>query len=152
MIQKKSISTGTGVWLDSRKAIIVTAAAGGTGDAGGIKRITTFLEKQLRLSGGKRAKNDYGPQTAPADDMRETSSKANLQYFFDDVVAALRGARSIFLFGPGKAKEEFRKRLEREGLGGRIDGVESIGRMSDRQIAAKVREHFRPRDRLLPSA
>lgn len=139
------MGTGIGVWIDSRKAVIVPAGADEGAEAGAVRHITTFLEKQLRLSGGQRAKTDYGAQTAPADDMRETSSKANLQYFFDDVVAAVRGARSIFLFGPGEAKEEFKKRLEREGLGRRIDGVESIGRMTDRQIAAKVREHFRPR-------
>lgn len=139
------MGTEVGVWIDSRKAVIVPAKSDGAVEAGEIKRITTFLEKQLRLSGGRRAKNDYGPQTAPADDMRETSSKANLQYFFDDVVAAVRRAHTIFLFGPGEAKEEFKKRLEREGLGRRIDGIESIGRMTERQIAAKVRAHFRPR-------
>lgn len=131
-----------GVWIDSRRAVIAAADEDGEARTHGLKRITTDLEKQLRLPGGLRAKTSYGPQIAPPDDMREASSKENLQLFFDDVVAALRGAGSIFIFGPGEAKEEFRKRLERDGLGSRIDGVESVGRMSDRQIAAKVRFHY----------
>ena len=139
------MGTEMGVWIDSRQALIVAVEADGTADTGEIKRITTDLEKQLRLSSGERGKTTYGKQLAPTDDMRETGSKANLQVFFDDVVAALREAHSIFLFGPGEAKEEFKKRLEREGLGRRIDSVESAGKMSDRQIAAKVREHYRPR-------
>jgi hypothetical protein len=138
------METGVGVWIDRRRAIIV-AQPDADGESGAITTITTDLEKQLRLSGGRRAKTSYGTQTAPADDMRETSSNANLQVFFDDVVAALRGAHSIYLFGPGEGKEEFKKRLERDGLGRRIDGVETVGRLSDRQIAARVREHFRPR-------
>ena len=61
------------------------------------------------------------------------------------VVAVDREAHSIFIFGPGEAKEEFKKRLEQDGLGGLIDEVAVVGRMSDRQIAAKVHDHFRPR-------
>jgi hypothetical protein len=141
MTPRSGAAARIGVWIDSRRAVI--AFAEGARAAGqGLTKISTDLEKQLRLPGGRRAKTSYGPQTAPPDDMRETSSKANLRLFFDDVAAALRGAGAIFIFGPGEAKEEFRKRLERIGLGGRIDAVESVGRMSDRQIAAKVRRHF----------
>ena len=140
------MQTEMGVWIDSRKAVIVAAEADGTGEAVEARQITADLEKQTHLPAGERAKiSIYGTQIEPADDRREMSSKENLQVFFGDVVAALRGARSVFLFGPGEAKDEFKKRLERDGLGGRIDGVEPAGRMSDRQIKAKVRAHFRPR-------
>ncbi|MFI5361821.1 MAG: hypothetical protein ACHQ49_07610 [Elusimicrobiota bacterium] len=132
-----------GVWLDRRTAVVVSVAeASGANPAPGVRRITTDLERQLRLSSGRRAKTSHGPQISPPDDMRETSSRENLKSFFDDVVAEVRGARAIFILGPGEAKEEFRKRLEREGLAGIISGVESAGRMSDRQLAARVREHY----------
>lgn len=135
------MDTGMGVWIDHRNAVVVDAAAA-RGEE--ITRITTDLERQLRLPSGGRAKTSYGSQVTPSDDMRETSSQRNLQHFFDQVVAAVRAAPSVFIFGPGEAKGEFKKRLQRDGLGGRIDGVEAAGRMSDHQIAAKVREHFRP--------
>ena len=138
------METAMGVWIDSRKAVVVTAEADGAGEVPGIIQIMTGLEKQLRLSAGGRAKSRYGLQFAPPDDMRETSSRANLMFFLDKVVAAVHRARSIFIFGPGEAKHEFKKRLEREGLGARIDSVESAGRMTERQIAAKVRGHFLP--------
>jgi hypothetical protein len=144
---KKPLDGGVGVWIDSRKAVVIDARPSGDARGGGVRKIAAELQDQSHLRGGVRAKAcPYGLQTAPADDMRETSSKENLQFFFNDVVAALRGARNILIFGPGEAKEEFRKRLRREGLGGRIVGLEPAGRMSDRQIAAKVRAHFRPRD------
>ena len=37
---------------------------------------------------------------------------------------------------------ELKKRLVRNKLGGRIVGIESVDRMTDRQIAAKVRRYF----------
>jgi hypothetical protein len=59
------------------------------------------------------------------------------------VIAHLRDAESILIFGPGEAKEELEKCLASKGLGGRIVGIETVDKMTDRQIAARVRQHFR---------
>ena len=40
------------------------------------------------------------------------------------------------------AKVELEKRLAKKGLGERIVGIETVDKMTDRQIAAKVRQHF----------
>jgi hypothetical protein len=58
------------------------------------------------------------------------------------VIASIRDAESIFIFGPGEAKGELEKRLASEGLEGRIVGIEAVDKMTDRQIAAKVRQRF----------
>jgi hypothetical protein len=55
----------------------------------------------------------------------------------------LRDADSILIFGSGEAKQEFRKRLEKDKkLGDRIVDVLTTDKMTDPQIAAKVREYF----------
>jgi hypothetical protein len=46
------------------------------------------------------------------------------------------------IFGPGEAKGELKERLERHNLGGSIVGIETADKMTDRQIAAKVRQYF----------
>jgi hypothetical protein len=58
------------------------------------------------------------------------------------VIAQVRDAESIFVFGPGEAKKEFETRLQSHGLGERIAGIETADKMTDRQVAAKVRQHF----------
>jgi len=58
------------------------------------------------------------------------------------VIASIRDAESILIFGPGETKGELEERLKKNGLGGRIVGVETADKMTDRQIAAKVRQHF----------
>ena len=65
-----------------------------------------------------------------------------MNQYYDEVIAAIRGAESFLLFGPGEAKGELKKRLERDKLGGHIIAVETVDKMTDRQIAAKVREYF----------
>ena len=62
--------------------------------------------------------------------------------YYAEVIVAIRDANSIQIFGPGEAKGELERRLESEGLKGRIVGIEAVDKMTDRQIAAKVREHF----------
>jgi hypothetical protein len=54
----------------------------------------------------------------------------------------LAEADSILIFGPGEAKGELEKRLASKGLSGRVVGVETVDKMTDRQIAAKVRQRF----------
>ena len=58
------------------------------------------------------------------------------------MVEGLRDAESIFIFGPGEAKGELEKRLASKGLGGRVVGIETVDKMTERQIAAKVRSTF----------
>lgn len=49
---------------------------------------------------------------------------------------------SILIIGPGEAKGELVKRLEADDIGGRIVGIETVDKMTDRQIAERVRQQF----------
>jgi len=66
----------------------------------------------------------------------------HLNIYYNEVISCIREAESILIFGPGEAKGELKKHLEHEGLGGRIVGIETVDRMTEPQIAAKVRERF----------
>jgi stalled ribosome rescue protein Dom34 len=95
------------------------------------------MEKHVRFSGGSRA------EEVKADDQRDRQFTGHLNRYYDEVISHLRDAQSILIFGPGEAKDEFEKRLANRGLGGRIVGIETVDKMTERQIAAKVRQHFR---------
>jgi len=81
-------------------------------------------------------------QKVQADDSHEREFTGHLNRYYDEVIEAIRDAESILLFGPGEAKGELKKRLERDKLGVHIIAVETVDKMTDRQIAAKVREYF----------
>ena len=127
-----------GLWIDHRKALIVAVSDNGEE----IKLIISKVEKQLGRSGGIRSTTPYESQLVPADDSRERRSTGLLNIYYNAVIACIRDAESILILGPGEAKGELKKRLERNKLGGRIIGIETIDRMTDRQIAAKVRRYF----------
>jgi len=120
-----------GLWIDHRQAVIVVVT-----DAGEeTKRIISNMEKHVRFSSGTS-------EDGSAEDVRDRQFGGHLNSYYDEVIAVIRDADSIQIFGPGEAKGELEKRLESEGLKGRIVGIETVDKMTDRQIAAKVRQHF----------
>jgi hypothetical protein len=127
-----------GLWIDHRKAVIVVVTDKGEE----IRLIISKVEKQRGRFGGVRSITPYEPQQVPADDSRQRAFTGHLNIYYDAVIASIREAGSILLFGPGEAKGELKKRLESIGLGGRIESVETVDKMTDRQIAAKVRQYF----------
>ena len=130
--------TKVGLWIDHRKAIIVA----GTDTGEEIALIVSKVEKHLQRSGDSPLKGRHESQNVPQDDSRQRTFTGHLNIHYEAVIACLRDAESILIFGPGEAKGELKKRLEKNKLGGRIAGVETVDRMTDRQIAAKVRQYF----------
>ena len=132
------MNTKVGLWIDHRRARVVTVS-----DKGEVMSLViSAVEKQGRRFLSSRHSGTYEPQQVPADDSRERSRTRHLNIYYDAVIASIRNAESILVFGPGEAKGELRKRLKKINLDGRIAGVESVDRMTDRQIAAKVRAYF----------
>jgi len=127
-----------GLWIDHKKAIIVTV----TDKGDEIRLIISKVEKQLRRSGGSPLKGSYESQLVPESGSRQRTFTGHLNIYYDAVIACIRNAESILIFGPGEAKGELKARLERDNLGGRIAGIETVDKMTDRQISAKVRQYF----------
>jgi len=121
-----------GLWIDHRKAVVVIVS-----DAGEeVKEITSHMEKRVRFASGDS-------EDGSSEDVRDRQYGNYLNSYYDAVVAVIRDGDSIQIFGPGEAKGELEKRLESKELGGRIVSVETVDKMTDRQIAAKVRERLR---------
>jgi hypothetical protein len=122
-----------GIWIDHRTAFVVFIGE----DSEQTERIESGMEKHVRFSG--RTASEEGS----ADDQRDRQFTVHLNRYYDEVISHIRDAESILLFGPGEAKGELEKRLANKGLGGRIVGTETVDKMTDHQIAEKVRQHFK---------
>jgi hypothetical protein len=78
-----------------------------------IKKITSNMEKHVRFT----SKDGRG------EDVRDRQFGNHLNSYYDEVIAYIRDA-------------------EHEGLKARILAIETVDKMTDREISAKVREHF----------
>ena len=132
------MKTKVGLWIDHRKAIVVAVTDKGEE----IRLVISKAEKQLRRSGDSPLKGSYEPLQVPASDSRQKTLTGHLNIYYDAVIASIRAAESILIFGPGEAKGELKSRLERDNLAGRIVGIETVDKMTDHQISAKVRKYF----------
>ncbi len=134
------MKTLAGVWIDHREAVIVLVS----GNREDMTRIKSGVEKQLRRSGRSPSVAPFEARMVPADDSRERQYTGNLAHYYDEVISCLRPASAVLLFGPGEAKGELRKRLEKDRLDLRINRVETADKMTERQILQKVRWHYFP--------
>jgi hypothetical protein len=130
-----------GVWIDHKKAVMVT----GEGEA--ISILESNMEKHTRSNGGAHGKIPSGAQVFLAEDQRDRHYMEYLNKYYGDVIAQLREAEAILIFGPGEAKFELEKRLKHAELHKQIIGIEPADKLTDRQIAAKVKTFFASQNR-----
>jgi hypothetical protein len=124
-----------GLWIDHQKTVMVTVV----NEVEETREIRSNVEKHVKLTPGKKAKVPNLSAMSGAEDVSDRRDENQLSGYYDGVVSMLRNADSIWIFGPGEAKTELKKRLELVELGERIVRFETVGKMTDRQITEKVR-------------
>ena len=117
-----------GLWIDHKKAVIVMIKDG---------------EEELRKITSDMGKHDSSTgDDGSGEDVRDRKFENHLNKYYDEVIAYIRDADTIQIFGPGEAKGQLEKRIKNEGLKAQILDIETVDKMTDRQISAKVREQF----------
>lgn len=120
-----------GVWIDHKDAWVVFVAEGAhekDGEAG--------TAKHVHYAGHGAA------HEGAADDQRQRQATAHLGKYYDEVITHVHDADAILVFGPGEAKDEFHKHLVAKGMAAKVVGVEAADKMTEHQVAAKVRKHY----------
>ncbi|MBN1822725.1 MAG: hypothetical protein JW803_00235 [Endomicrobiales bacterium] len=132
-----------GLWVDHAKAVIV----GITGKKEQIVTLESNVNRHFRSPSGKKDGNPNGRRNVTPDDIQERVFTEHSGIFFKKIILRLRGAESILIFGPGESKGGLVKKINNSGLSGRIAVTQTSGKMTDNQIAAKVRGYFHDKDR-----
>jgi hypothetical protein len=127
-----------GLWIDHRKAVIVLLDEKGED----VVQVDSGIGKHTRFRGLTRSKIPYTPQHQQGDDQLDKQFTQHVNRFYEKVITYLRGADTVFILGPGEAKSEFQKRLTQGKAEVHIAAIETAGKMTVRQISAKVRDFF----------
>ena len=138
-----------GIWLDHREAFVISLVKDqpfADGNQEMIERIESDIERRVKLSGGSRTrKTPYGPQEISVDSKQEDRFKLQMREYFKEILLRIIDADRILVFGPGEAKIELKKEIEKsKRFANIIKEIESADKMTKRQIAAKVRAFFKP--------
>lgn len=132
------MKTRAGVWIDHRKAVVVQI----TDDGEETRQIDSGADRPFASAGGPGSKQPDRREGFVAENTQEHKFMNELNTFYDAVLTALHGADSVLIFGPGEAKGEFQKRLKSKTFSAHVVELEAADKMTDRQIAALVRQYF----------
>jgi hypothetical protein len=120
-----------GLWLDRNKAVIVSIA----NNIEAKRIITSDMEHYVLYS-------TVVPGDGSPENVRDRRFWNHLGEYYDKIIAHIRDASEIQIFGPEGAKYELQKHLENEGLAGHIVSIEDAVRLTDLEIATKVQKRF----------
>ncbi len=129
--------THIGLWIDHRRAVIVLPSEQNA------RVIFSSAERHGGRIDGKQSTESFEALLIPADDVQDRKFAQHLNTYYDEVIDCVHKAKSLLIFGPGEAKGELRKRLDHKKPGARTVKVETSDKMTDRQITAKVHDHFK---------
>jgi stalled ribosome rescue protein Dom34 len=132
-----------GLWIDHRKAVVVSLGEGETTT----RTIESNVGQRVRSQGGSRAATVYSHQGATYEPGRDQKYERHLNEYYDEVASAIAGADAILVMGPGEAKTEFGKRLERSGVDRSRVRIETSDKLTEPQIVEKIKVHFGYRTR-----
>lgn len=130
------MTTNAGIWIDHKQAILVLVT-----DAGQkTKKFVIKTQPSVRTA-ASHLKHKYTPNDFIAEDSRERRLVADRKQVHDKVLAPIRGAKAVLIFGPGEAKGELSKYIKSKKLRCTIE-LETTDKMTERQVAFKVQRHF----------
>lgn len=124
-----------GLWIDHKHAYIISH------EDKKVQVIPSNLEPRVH-GGGTRIGGMYN-QGLDSELGYNDRYQHQLHEFYEKVIGAVREAEHIFVMGPGEAKHEFEKALQKhKDLRDRLLKTETAAKMTEKQMTARVREFF----------
>jgi len=128
-----------GVWIDKRKAVIVSASA----DRVTATTLVSDVGPHARYSKRSGYPTPDGPRAGGGERSYEGRYGRHLDRYYDEVISRVGRPEALWIFGPGEAKLQLKERLARStGLTDRVVGVEPADTLTDPQIVAKVKDYY----------
>ncbi|NTV06886.1 MAG: hypothetical protein HGA59_10365 [Chlorobiaceae bacterium] len=129
----------TGIWIDHMEAVVVSIE----GDQTFVQHVESGAESHLKPSGGWKAGGTVVAQAVFNEHTADERRKHQYHAFYQKVIDLLSDSSKIALFGPGEAKIELSKAIEKvTELQKKVKAVEACERMTENQLIAKVKAFF----------
>ena len=130
-----------GIWIDHSKAVIVSASA----DRITLNTVESKVGPHSRYSGrAGSTMPEGGPRDEGGEKRYEERYRQHLDQYYDEVISHLGQPHELWILGPGEAKLQLKERLSRsKRLSECIVEIETTDKLTDPQIVAKVKEHYK---------
>lgn len=135
-----------GIWIDSKKAIIVTL------DGQKEEKITE-IDSEVENSIYHNKEGDKGTFSGSHHSDSETKfdnrKKEQIDYFLKSVMLYVKGSDYLYLFGPGEIKIKLEQKIHDDKSLGKINlkAVETSDSLTLNEIVAQVKDFYNPLQR-----
>jgi len=140
-----------GIWIDSKKAIIVTL------DGQKEEKITE-IDSEIENSVYHNKEGDKGTFSGEHHSDNETKfdnrKKEQMNYFLKSVLFYIKGSDYLYLIGPGETKIKLEQKINDDKSLEKINlkAVETADSMTLNEIVAQVRDFYNPLQRKINMA
>ena len=128
-----------GLWVDHEKAIIVSLMSG----SHKVIHVESDVEGHFRLKDDSQSISPSNLQGNTIESKMDSRYRNHLNIYFQQIINLLKDAKRIYIFGPGEAKIELKKMIEKNKLlSNKISDIEATDKLTEPQIVAKVKKYF----------
>lgn len=126
----------TGIWIDHRTAVVVTIENGQES----IKKLEGEADRQPKAAGRSGNPTKWGPQATINEHRVEENYRHHVVNFYKEVIKAIGKPDQLLVMGPAQAKLEFAEEIGKVADLRNVPlKVETVDKMTDPQVAAKLR-------------
>lgn len=129
----------SGIWVDSKKAILVTF----DDQKEKVETIESSIENRIYHDKEGDKGSFSGSQHISNEKKFEEREKHQTEHYLKEIIGKIPEAGDLYLFGPSMIKIKLQKEIENNKLSKiNLTSVEACEHLSNNQIVAKVKEHF----------
>lgn len=129
----------TGIWIDSKQAIIVKL----NNNTETVLKVPSGIEGRVRIPGEGKQYTRMGDHFFNDEKKMEEKHNHQLSGYFKNVIEKIKDSDDILIIGPSESKLGLQKAISESKLfSPKRVVVDAEDHMTDKQVVAKVKEHF----------
>jgi hypothetical protein len=132
-----------GIWIDSKKAIIVTLDGKKEEK---IVEIDSEVENSVYHNKEGNKGTFSGIHHGDSETKLDNRKKEEINYYLKSVMSYVKGADYLYIFGPGETKKKLEQKIHDEKSLGKtnLKAVETSDNMTLNEIVAQVKDFYNP--------
>jgi len=136
----KSLEKKAGIWLDQENAYIIWFK----GEKETLfEQIKSNVESRIRNAGEGKVSARFGNAFIDDQEKKQKRQRNQRHHYFNEIIELIHEVDYLFLFGPGKAKEELKNAIEeKKDFKGKIVAFENADKITKNQMQEKVLDYF----------
>lgn len=134
----------TGIWIDQQEAILIRLEED---KLPVIQKIRSEVESRIRTKGEGKVSARFGNAFIDDQEKKQRRQQNERRRYFDEIIKIVYDDTYLFLFGPGKGKEELKNAIEkRHDIKAKLIAIETADKLTQNQLVAKTVKYFNSKE------